>query len=405
MVSNAKIVLRKKANKKGLYPLAIRLTKNRLSNYHYIGHYIELKYWDEKNIRVRKSHPNSERLNNLLITKLSEANKKLLELQVEKKDLSANQIKKKLYASSESTTFFEVAKDFLDELEAHKKLSRLSSDKVRVNHLLNFNKSKKLTFQEIDEQFLKKFKIYLREKHHLSERSIVNNLVVVRTVYNRAIKLGIVDRRLYPFGSDKIRIRFPETEKIGLTKNEIIELESTQNLTANETHARNVWLFSFYFAGIRVADVLKVRWSDIYDGRLHYRMNKNAKLLSLKIPEKVLPILEYYVKDKQNNDDFVFPELKKAELRNANDVYAKTKTANKKFNKYLVSVAEKTKINKKVTMHIARHSFGNISEDRIPIQMLQKLYRHSSVTTTIKYQSNFIHKDADDALNSVIDFG
>ncbi|GAL82102.1 hypothetical protein JCM19274_2813 [Algibacter lectus] len=25
-------------------------------------------------------------------------------------------------------------------------------------------------------------------------------------------------------------------------------------------------------------------------------------------------------------------------------------------------------------MHIARHSFGNISGDKIPIQMLQKLY-------------------------------
>lgn len=55
-------------------------------------------------------------------------------------------------------------------------------------------------------------------------------------------------------------------------------------------------------------------------------------------------------------------------------------------------------------MHIARHSFGNISGDRIPIQMLQKLYRHSSITTTIQYQSNFIQKDADDALDKVVNF-
>jgi len=55
-------------------------------------------------------------------------------------------------------------------------------------------------------------------------------------------------------------------------------------------------------------------------------------------------------------------------------------------------------------MHIARHSFGNISGDKISIQMLQKLYRHSSVTTTIKYQANFIYKDADSALDKVINF-
>lgn len=36
--------------------------------------------------------------------------------------------------------------------------------------------------------------------------------------------------------------------------------------------------------------------------------------------------------------------------------------------------------------------------------MLQKLYRHSSITTTIGYQANFIHKDTDEALNAVIGF-
>ena len=64
----------------------------------------------------------------------------------------------------------------------------------------------------------------------------------------------------------------------------------------------------------------------------------------------------------------------------------------------------RTKLTKKLTMHIARHTFGNISGDKIPIQMLQKLYRHTSITTTIGYQANFIHKDADEALDAVIGF-
>ncbi|UJH90946.1 hypothetical protein LZ575_20010 [Antarcticibacterium sp. 1MA-6-2] len=36
--------------------------------------------------------------------------------------------------------------------------------------------------------------------------------------------------------------------------------------------------------------------------------------------------------------------------------------------------------------------------------MLQKLYRHSDLKTTLNYQANFIHRDADDALDSVINF-
>lgn len=404
MASNAKIVVRKKVNKEGLYPLAIRITKNRKSTYHYIGHYIDLNDWDEHKSRVKKSNSNSVRLNNLLATKLLEVNKALVDLQSENKDYSANQIKTSLYSDSKSNTFYEVANDFLFELEANHKLAQLSADKARVNHVINYNKSKNLSFPEIDEQFLRKFKIYLKKELNLSERSIVNNLVVIRTIYNRAIRMGIVDRKLYPFGSDKIRIKFPETEKIGLNKKDIVAFENAKDLTEQETHARNVWLFSFYFAGIRAADVLKIRWSDIYDERLHYRMNKNLKLLSLKIPEKALYILDYYKHAKRSDEDFVFPELKKADLKDAKDVYTKTKAATKKFNKHLVEVAKKSKVKKKVTMHIARHSFGNLSEDKIPIKMLQKLYRHSDLKTTISYQANFIHKDADDALDSVVNF-
>ncbi len=403
MTSNAKVTLRKKPNNQGQYPLAIRITKNRQSNYMYIGHYIDLKYWDKKNKIVRKSHPNSNRLNNLLISKLVEVNKMLLELQSENNDISSSQIKKRINSSLRNTSFFDVAQNYLDELEKNNKLSRLSSDKVRVKHVLNFTQSKQLTFQEINETFLKQFSSYLRSKS-LSERSVINNLVVIRTLYNKAIKMQIVDRKLYPFGADKIRIKFPETNKVGLTIEEIQKIEGLEFLTQDEKHVRNVWLFSFYLAGIRVADVLKIRWSDIYDGRIRYKMNKNSKYLSLKLPSKIFAILEYYADDKKHESDFIFPEMKKANFKNAKDVYAKTKTANWNFNKHLLRIGDKAGISKKLTMHIARHSFGNIAGDQIPIQMLQKLYRHSSITTTMSYQANFINEETDKALDKVVNF-
>ena len=404
MSSNAKIVLRKKSNKEGLYPLAIRITKNRKSTYQYIGHYIELEDWDEKNIRVKKSNSNFDNLNSLLSQKLSEANKALIMLQSDNKDASANQIKKEIYSSGNSSTFFELAQEHLDDLESSEKLNRLSTDKAWVSFIIRFNKTKQLSFQEIDERYLKKLMLNLKVKHSLSETSIMNILVLIRLLFNRAIKHKIVSRELYPFGTDKIRIRFPETSKVGLNILEIQRIENLTNLCPIETHTRNVWLYSFNFAGMRVSDVLRTRWSDIYDNRLHYRMHKNAKLLSLKIPEKVLKILDQYREDKRSDDDYVFPELKKADPENAKDLYNKRKTATKRFNNNLKSISKKAKINKKITMHIARHSFGNIAGDAIHPLMLQKLYRHSDLKTTLNYQANFIHKEADDALDSVINF-
>jgi integrase len=147
-----------------------------------------------------------------------------------------------------------------------------------------------------------------------------------------------------------------------------------------------------------------MKWSDIHNGRLQYKMGKNNKVGSLKLPQKILDILMYYENEKEPESDFIFPELKKVKINDLKDMHTKIRTANKKFNYYLIKIAKLTGIKKKITMHIARHSFGNIAGDKVSPQMLQKLYRHTSLTTTLGYQGNFIHKDADDALGTVIGF-
>jgi len=86
----------------------------------------------------------------------------------------------------------------------------------------------------------------------------------------------------------------------------------------------------------------------------------------------------------------VFPDLGETNLNDKKALLSRTQSVNRNINRTLQRVADNLKINKKLSMHIARHTFGNISGDRIPIQMLQKLYRHSSVTTTINYQANFM---------------
>tara|TARA_B110000090_G_C12928757_1_gene272665 strand:- start:91 stop:492 length:402 start_codon:yes stop_codon:yes gene_type:complete len=133
-------------------------------------------------------------------------------------------------------------------------------------------------------------------------------------------------------------------------------------------------------------------------------MEKNNKVVSLKIPQKGIDILQAYKLESLTENELIFPELKKANLSNSKDTHAKIRTATKKFNKHLKTIGEQLKIKKKITTHIARHSFGNIAGDKVSPQMLQKLYRHSSINTTMGYQSNFIHTDTDEALESVLDF-
>lgn len=179
-------------------------------------------------------------------------------------------------------------------------------------------------------------------------------------------------------------------------------LKSVKNISPAQRHPLNVWLISFYFPGIRVGDLLQLKWSDFIDDRLRYRMGKNQKLVSLKIPLKVEHLLDIYKEDR--NSDLVFKELRMVNFNDPRQLRTRIKTATRNFNRRLSMIAERVGIEKKLSMHIARHSFGNISGNKIPIQMLQKLYRHSSVTTTIMYQSNFMQDDVDNALDLVLDF-
>ena len=402
-MASIKILLWNKKNKEGKFPIAIRIIKDRKPSYIYVGHYIEESQWDDENKKVKKSHPNSNRLNNLIAKKLAEVHENLIELETDKKDTSSKIIKSSMKAKE--ATFFAQADSYISLLKQQGKFNRISSDQPRIKHFKEFLGNTDINFKDITVPLLNKFKAYLKGTREITDRTIVNHLIVIRTIFNQAIQGNIVDPKHYPFGKGKIPIKFPETLKIGLTPDEvkrIEDLELPEDSYTNNT--RNIWLFSFYFAGMRVSDVLRIKWADLQNDRLYYSMGKNAKAGSLKVPEKALRIIAQY-KREESIHDLIFPDLQGLDdLKDLYNVQSKIATTVRRLNEHLEDIAELAKIDKKLTMHIARHTFGNISGDKIPIQMLQKLYRHTSITTTIGYQANFVHKDADEALDSVVGF-
>ena len=402
-MATVKAVLRKRKNPEGLYPIAIRITKDRKSSYMGTGQYIQEKYWDTKNRCVRKTHPNANVINNFILIKTTEANAKVMEAETKPDYQTVSSIKKKI-TRDKKIDFFAVAEIHLKNLQNRGRFHQYDTEVGRLKKFKKFLNRSQLSFNELNVSLLKKFEAHLLHDKKRSPRTVVNYLILIRTIYNLAIAESLVDRGRYPFGKGKIQIRIPETQKVGLISSEVKKLEEASDLTEAQRKAVHVWLISFYFAGIRVGDVLRLKWSDFSDDRLHYRMNKNSKLVSLKIPDKAKTIFKEYRNDISLENDLVFPYLSGINLRDSEKISIRTQTITRNLNRHLKNVAAKLKIKKNMSMHIARHTFGNISGEKIPIQMLQKLYRHSSVTTTIRYQANFIHKDTDDALDKVINF-
>jgi len=64
----------KRPAKDGRFPISIRITFNRKPSYIMTGQKLDsLEQWDAKTQRVKKSHPNSIRLNNFFAERINES--------------------------------------------------------------------------------------------------------------------------------------------------------------------------------------------------------------------------------------------------------------------------------------------------------------------------------------------
>ncbi len=405
-MATLKIILRKdKGNSLDNFPLYIRINEGERKKMIAIGVRIKEEEWDEEEQKVKRAHKNHVALNAIINKAKIEAEEKILDIITkDKKQPIIHTIienEKKVYYQN----FFLFADLYLKELEVQNKINRLITERARIDLLKKYVGTDTLLFDEIDVNFLKKFRLHLKSVRSISERTIMNYYIVIRTIYNRAIEEGVADRNKYPFGKNKIVIKFPESLKLGLNQEEVHLIEQLD--VSDKPHlqmSKNIWLFSFYLAGMRISDILKLKWKDCIDGRLNYIMGKNQKVVSLKIPQKACEILNTLRHRKQLPKDLVFPHLKLVDLSDAKATYIAINTTTGRINRHLKTIAEMCGIDKPLSCHISRHTFGNITGDKISPQMLQKLYRHSDIKTTMGYQANFIHNDVDEALEKVLDF-
>lgn len=398
-MASLKILLWDKPNAEGLFPIALRIIKNRKPAYIYI-HYIDKEDWDDENKCVKRSNPNYKRINSKILKELSAATDSVIELEAQKKQVSSKIIKSKVKPVA-GATFANAATLYLKGLKAEGRYNEYVPNKTRLERFIEFYKDD-LTLQEITVPLLTRFKSYVKTKYKLSDRTVANYLSAIRSAFSFAVNQELVSKEFSPFGKKGIKIKFPDSSKVGLDLSDIERLETVE-LVGKAHHARNLWLFSYYFAGMRVSDVLRLQWSDFQNDRLYYGMGKNDKFGSLKVPEKAKRILAQYHMFRKNKKDLVFPELKGVDL---NDEFNTERVIGFKasaIDKNLKErVAPKALITKTLTMHISRHTFAQLAGDEIPLPVLQRLYRHSNITTTIGYQSNFTNKDTDDALDKVL---
>lgn len=289
-------------------------------------------------------------------------------------------------------------------------------------------KKKELLFSEITPEFLTRFDAYLHTLHNSRSKKEAgkmlhpNTIAVVHKKFSalmrKAIELGYTTTDKNPYLVFKYSRVKTEKEKLDFAEIEALKALELEKGSL-DWHSRNCFLFSFYCAGIRTGDLLQLRWKNVEGGRLNYQMGKNHKERDLKLIPQAAAILDLYRTKASKPSDYIFPFMNSRKTyadaltqadrdrlpsNEKQKMFEEISTKNALINKTLKRLAENAGISKKVSMHIARHSFASIAVQKgIESNKVKSLLAHSSLSITERYMGNFSSSENDKALESVFE--
>ena len=449
--------LNNKPNRKGLYSVFLRITENK--KHKRVKTSVELespKHWNPKAQEVRKSEPNFKTYNETLKRLRDEASKAEQELEANKKGVTSQSVATSMKAGKKIFSFIVFAEDYAKRtLEAGdyrtytKYITFLNKLKYFINGVkpkdipsipksgddLNTFMSKlknDLAMNDITLSFLNKFKTYLQKCPNtknpeltLHQNTISKQFDVFKSLYNKArIELkedGLVLRD-NPF--DDFVCETIDTNKEKLSAEEI---DLIKDLELGEGsllwHTRNCFMLAFYCAGMRAGDLIQLRGTNIVftNGawRISYRMDKTSTAKEILLIPEAMAIITQYIDLDNRTSAYIFPLLdNKAAYAKATTweekeqlphevkrtLLQQVNSKNSLLNKYLNTLAEMAGITKKVSMHIARHSFANIArQKKANVYDISKALGHSSLKITETYLSKFDTASQDATMMQVFD--
>ena len=401
-MSSIKIILKKeKINKFGEAPLYIRLIKDRKAKFISLGIKIKPADWNDNQLKVRKSHPNSQRMNNFIAHKVAEAEGIALEMETNSKYVSPKRIKQNIMGTNPES-FLKYFAKHVEDLEKNGKIGNYKRTKTVYNKLFLYVGSNDLIFDELTVTFLKKYEKYLSEKMNNSINTIHANLRVIRKVINDAINEDLFPFEKNPF--HKFKLKLEKTTKEFLTEDEILQIEGLKlDKSSMRNHHRNIYIFATYAGGLRISDILQLKWSD-YDGvRILMTTKKTKTTVSIKLPNKAKEIIELYKTEDSEQDFYIFPFLKNNVNYSDKSLFNAISSHTAYTNTDLKKIAKLAGIDKNIHFHTSRHTFATRALKKgMRIEYVSQLLGHSSIKTTQVY-AKIVNQDLDDAMDKFFD--
>ena len=358
---------------------------------------ISPKQWNPEKRIV--NHPRKRELNTQLRNQLNEMESFILEK--EKRSLPINLQILGDYSHSQIDLSF--SDFYFDQVQTTSTNTGTIRDQMltltylkEIKPIIYFNELKKALIHRFEAHLLKKeLAVNTIAKHHKNLKKYIN----------RAIDFEYLDMNKNPYRGFKVKRQ--QTERVFLRQQEVDKLE---NLTFKPEErflelTRDFFLFCCW-TGLRKSDATELKHIHLVEtneGLVYQKMSRKTKkphYLSLhKLfggkPER---LMQRYLKE---YEDIYFDDPD-------NIVPIFMGKCNQVLNRQLKTIASlaglRIELQEKISIHIARHTFGTIMVQKVPLNVVQRLMQHSNIRETQIYL-HLVESMVNDALDRVKDWG
>jgi integrase/recombinase XerD len=345
-------------DEKGFAPIYIKVYEGkRVVSKFSIGYKVKPEDFAEDTRRVKKSVGNASLINSLIDKHIADLKTKILTASIvgTSTEVNVSQLMKK--EKAKDMDFYEFAEQQIKEKNYAAETRRNYS--IYILKLKAFRKTLKIS--EVPFQFLQKYEAYLRDELKNSHNTIWGNFKFINTMTNDAIKSKyLVEDPFKTFN----RVKYKQTDRTFLEAEELERIEKFVAATQDEPTKRVGMMFLFMAnTGLRYSDAIRFNSAEhvLNNERIVIETQKTKKLTNIYINEDISLLIQF---------------IESHPLR----------ITQVDFNGKLKIIAAGAGVNKKVSSHVARHSFGSLLADKgVPMEVAKGLLAHGSMSSTKIY--------------------
>ena len=296
-------------------------------------------------------------------------------LEIERRRFTADDIISMFHKLTKESSLFTFMHGVIAQLKQLGKIRTSETYTATLKSFMAFRESQDVPLDGISSDMMLLYEAHLKTRD-VSMNTISFYMRNLRAVYNRAAEKGLTPqnnpfRHVYT-GVDKTIKRAIPIKEIKALK------ELDLSLKPSLDFARDMFMFSFYTRGMSFIDMAYLKKSDLQNGILTYRRRKTGQQLSIKWEKCMEDIVSKYP---QNQTDYLLPIIK--ETVNERRQYD---NALHLVNYHLKDLSSMLKLQRPLTMYVARHSWASAAKARnIPLSVISEGMGHDSEATTQIY--------------------